>query len=225
MIEETDVALTDYALAMECALFTHLLCRPSLQRSPLRCWFVVLFVSATVAPALGGTVHGFFNDESNPVHRVLWPATLVALGGVPLAAWFIGADVLKLGPSRPWIGIGATILFLAYAGVLLGVSDNFLIAVVHYIPAAVFLFVALLIQYARLRESWIWTGISGLVMLFVGAGVQQSGITLHPVYMTANALYHVIQGVAFLLLFLYARRACRSPEPLQTDPVITKHSS
>ena len=104
-------------------------------------------------------------------------------------------------------------------------SDAFLVAVVHYVPAAAFLFVALLIQYARVRESWIWTGVSGVAILFVGAGVQQSGITLHPVYMSANALYHVIQAVAFLLLFLYARRACLRTQPLQTDAEIAETSS
>ena len=217
MIAEPDVALTDYGLALECALFVGLLRRPSLQGGPLKSWFVVFFVSATMAPALGGTVHGFFNDESNPVYGVLWPATLIAVGGVPLAAWFIGAHVLKLGPSRRWIGAGATVFFVAYVGVVLWVSDTFLVAVVHYVPAAGFLAVALLIQYARARESWILTGVSGVVILFLGAGVQQSGITLHPVYMSANALYHVIQAVAFLLLFLYARRACLRAQPLQAD--------
>lgn len=217
MIAQPDVTLTDYGLAVECALFAWCLRRPSLQGNPLRSWFVVFFVSAAVAAALGGTVHGFFNDVSNRVHDLLWLATLLALGGAPLAAWFIGADALKLERSHRWVGAGATVLFGTYVGVLLGVSDAFLVAIVHYVPAVMFLLIALLIQYAREREPWIRTGIFGVVILLVAAGVQQLRIAPHPVYMSANALYHVIQAVAFLLLFLYARRACSSAQLLPPE--------
>ncbi len=45
--------------------------------------------------------------------------------------------------------------------------------------------------------------------MLVAAGVQQLGIALHPVYFDHNALYHLIQAVAVLMLFLSARGIVR----------------
>ncbi|MGH9399050.1 MAG: DUF6962 family protein [Thermoanaerobaculia bacterium] len=37
---------------------------------------------------------------------------------------------------------------------------------------------------------------------FIAAGIEQAGVGLHPVYLDHNALYHVIQAGALLMLFL-----------------------
>jgi hypothetical protein len=47
---------------------------------------------------------------------------------------------------------------------------------------------------------------AGVVLTFVAAGIQQARIDLHPTWLTHNTLYHVVQGIALLLIFLAARR-------------------
>jgi hypothetical protein len=60
-------------------------------------------------------------------------------------------------------------------------------------------------MYRRTRNRPLALTITGLLLTFVAAGVQQAGIAVHPVYFNHNALYHVIQGVALFLIFVGAR--------------------
>ena len=59
---QVDVALTDYALAVECAVLTLLVARMRTGASAFRWSFVLFFFSIALASATGGTVHGFFSD-------------------------------------------------------------------------------------------------------------------------------------------------------------------
>ena len=77
------------------------------------------------------------------------------------------------------------------------VRNSFRVAIVHYLPAAVFLLVALLWRYLRNNGRHVLTGMGGLLLTFVAAGIQQAELALHPDYFNHNALYHLIQVVAF----------------------------
>ena len=93
-LTEPAVALTDFALAIECAVFVALLARGDASDKTLRLWFVVFFASAGLASVLGGSVHGFFPDKSSDSRQILWQATLLAILVTALAAWNIGAGLL-----------------------------------------------------------------------------------------------------------------------------------
>src|SRR5205823_6043329 len=79
---EPDVALTDYALALECTVFAYLLQRRE---------HALFFGSAAVASLAGGTVHGFFLDARTLGNAVLWRLTLIAIGVAGLGLIFIAA--------------------------------------------------------------------------------------------------------------------------------------
>ena len=165
---EPDVALTDYALAIECALFAYLV------RGRENAFF---FGSAAVASLAGGTVHGFFLDASTLGNAVLWRITIAAAAA-----------------------------FATYCVFTLFVTQQFRAAVVFYLPAVVFLLVALSVAYAHARERGILVAIAGLGLMFIAAAVQQARIALHATYFNHNALYHLIQAMALWLLFLGLRR-------------------
>ena len=97
---EPVVTLTDYALALEGALFATRLSLDRMGRragaDPLAPWLVLFFAAAGLAPALGGTVHGFFPDASSPGYRVLWPATLLAIGLVAYSMWMVSVQLFFL---------------------------------------------------------------------------------------------------------------------------------
>ena len=57
---EPAVTLTDYALAVECAVIVFVLARLDARDRKLFFWFVVFFASIGAASVFGGTVHGFF---------------------------------------------------------------------------------------------------------------------------------------------------------------------
>lgn len=205
MITEPDVALTDYGLAVECALFAHLLCRRHSTRGPLRRWFALFFGATGAAALAGGTVHGFFLNETTVGSAILWPATLLAIGLAALAAWGIGARILFSKPVARWITLGAAAQLVVYGVVVFSVTQEFVAAVLDYLPAAVFLAIAFATAYMRSRERPVLVGLAGLALTFVAAVVQQGGLALHPVYFNHNALYHVIQAVALFMIFWGAR--------------------
>ena len=194
---EPDVALTDYALAIECTVFAYLLHRKEHK---------VFFGSAAVASLAGGTVHGFFLDARTLGNAVLWRITLIAIGVTAASAWAIGARVLFPALTARRITMAAAAAFAAYCVVTLFITQEFRAAVVFYLPAVVFLLVALSVAYARARERGILIAVVGLGLMFIAAALQQARIALHPRYFNHNALYHLIQALALWLLFLGLRR-------------------
>jgi hypothetical protein len=208
-LTEPDVVLTDYALAVECALLARLLWRSGAPSSRLRAPFTIFFASIGASALAGGTVHGFFLDPASAGHRWLWPATLLGIGVTAAAAWIAGARML-FGP-RPARAIAwaAALGLAAFAAHVIGGAQAFRVAVLFYLPAALFLTLAHAVRFARTRAREIAIGLVGLGLSFAAAIAQQARMALHPVYFTHNAVYHVIQGVALLLIFRAARSLVR----------------
>lgn len=205
MITEPDVTLTDYGLAIECALFAYLLYRPRDRNSPLRTWFALFFGSIGLAALIGGTVHGFFLDEESIGYRILWPATLIASGLAALSTWVVAACIQFPKVIARWILFIAAVEFASYSVLVLLVTQEFWIAIVNYLPATMFLLVVFSREYLGGRQSQLLVGTVGLLFTFVAAGVQQGRVALHPVYFNHNALYHLIQAVALFMIFWTAR--------------------
>ncbi len=195
------VSLTDFALAVECAAFTLLLARLTASDQLLRRWFVVFFASIAAASVLGGTMHGFFEYSTSPVRTVLWTATLLSILVTSFATWTIAAILELRPPASQWVQRFALAQALVLTLVILFVSKEFLIAIVAYLPATVFLLVSFWMTYRRRPGAALGWGIVGLVLTFLGAAVQQLKLAVHPVYFDHNALYHLIQFVALWMIY------------------------
>jgi len=202
-LTEPDVTLTDYGLGVLCGALAVALYRGE-PPGALRSWFALLFTSAAAAPFFGGTVHGFFLDESSLGHRFLWPATLIATGVSTLCAWAIGAHLVLPQWTRSIVGLAALQLLL-FSWVVVYVDQRFALAVANYAPAVLFLSAATLWALRQQRSSGLGTMACGLGLTFVAAAIQQLAIAVHPIYFDHNALYHVVQAVAMVLVFLGAR--------------------
>jgi uncharacterized protein DUF6962 len=204
-LHEPDVALTDFALATECAIFTVWLRRTNQHAGALRPAFVAFFAAVGVASLLGGIAHGFLPDEQSLLYRIVWTGTLIAIGCASFASWAAGARLWLSDTGAARVTIFAGLLLAAYLVVVLFVSKAFVVAVVHYLPATVFLLVSFVVAYRRRHEQFLMAGTLGMVLTLVAAGIQQGGVDLHPVYFNHNALYHLVQGCALVLIFLAAR--------------------
>lgn len=207
---EPAVTLTDYGLAIECAVFVILLLVMQPVHARLRAGYVVFFTALGSAALTGGTVHGFFYDKSSAVHLLLWNATLIAIGVVALSAWRIGTMLILSRRAGTRVFAVATLVFAVYCLVIVFVNNIFAVAIVHYLPAVIFLFVVYLLRYLRDRGRGFLMGLIGLGFTFVAAGIQQSGFVLHPRYFDHNAFYHLVQAVALLLLYLSAHEIVRA---------------
>jgi hypothetical protein len=202
---EPDVALTDFGLAAECALFAGWLLARARGRAPVLRWFVILFAALGLGALLGGISHGFLADHQSALSHWVWIATMLAIGVVALAGWAIGAHLLLTGAAVRGVLLLAGGLFAVYAAVVLFVSQSFAVAVINYIAGTVFALAAFVLVYARRRAAHMLPGIAGLVLSFAAAGIQQGRIGLPALGLTHNALYHLVQALALLLIFLTAR--------------------
>jgi hypothetical protein len=198
---DPDVTLTDYVLAVECAVFVYILYRNREARGPLRSWFLQFFGSIGLAALAGGTVHGFFAEAGSRGHAVLWPVTLLAIGLTAVAAWSIGARLLFRDTRVRWVEIAATAQFLIYAAIVLFGAQSFGVAIANYMPAASFLLISLLIHYRRVQKIEALVAAGGLILTFIATAVQMGGVVLHPIYFDHNALYHLLEAVALFMIF------------------------
>ena len=117
---EPDVAITDYILAVQCLCFTLLIYRTSIHTP----WFL-LFGSLSAASLTGGTVHGFLPDKSSLAYVVLWRATLISIGALALAGWYVGSAFLKNKQMAGWVRRAAIVQFFLFCMGILFYSQQF----------------------------------------------------------------------------------------------------
>jgi hypothetical protein len=171
---EVDVSLTDYAIAAECAWFTCLLAALQGSGSPVASAFIIFFVSIALAAIAGGTVHGFFLDESSLGHKVLWPFTLLCLGATALAGVLVGTALLFPPATGRLIHIAGALAYFAYMIVVLFIRRDFVVAILAYLPSLIFLAVAFLVVYARRGKADLLIGFLGICTMLIAAALQQA---------------------------------------------------
>jgi hypothetical protein len=135
----------------------------------------------------------------------LWTTTLLSILLTSFATWSIAAIIQLEPPVSRWVQVFALAQILVLTVVVLFISRQFVIAIVAYLPATVFLFIAVVLAYRRRRNPALAWGVAGLALTFVGAAVQQLKLAVHPVYLDHNTLYHVIQFAAFWMIYHCAR--------------------
>jgi len=206
-IHEPDVVLTDLGLAVLGAYLSRRLWTAS-SKTELRSVGAVLMGALASAALWGAVFHAFFPNETSTTPGFL------AWIPVALSILTVAATMLELGlrilvprpPPRVRRSIIA-IYVVAFVAVLLLVDESFTSIVRFYMPALLLLLIAAVQQAARSRSVG-WTLIaSGLVMSAGAALLQQVGVSVHPVYFDHNAVYHVMQGIALVFLYLGFGRA------------------
>lgn len=203
---EPDVTLTDYGLFLLCAWFAWSIWPRKGQAKQSRSLWTAFFASISFASITGGTVHGFFLDEATVGYKILWPTTLLAIGITATCAWML-AGVLFAGAHRlrQW-GVFAAIAFVAYASVVLLISQSFLVVILNYLPAMILLFIASSRAYLQTRaRPFLWIS-TGTLISFGAAFIQQAGIAIHPTYFNHNSTYHLVQAIGLSVLFNGASR-------------------
>lgn len=194
-MHEPAVAITDFILAAECVVLAFLIAR-KLPAGNYRAWLLVFFVSIAAGALFGGISHGFFPDDS-PGAQAIWVATMLAIGVTALACWNLAAEVL----SARWMPLRAVALgaLIGYTALVVCGFRAYRLVIINYLPAALFLLVACVLAWRRGESACRWAVI-GLVLTFVAAGIQVMRIALPP--LDHNTLYHLVQAIALLLIYI-----------------------
>jgi hypothetical protein len=202
---QLDVSLTDYALAVECVCLTWWVAQMHPEH-PGRGWpFVLFFASVAIAAAAGGTVHGFFLNEDSMGHKILWPMTLIMMGMTAVSGVYIGCGLVCSPSNATLIERGALAVFAVYTFVVLFVRHDFLIAILGYLPALAFVGAGFLSAYLRGMGRGFLLGLLGVCTMFLAAAAQQAKLGLSERYFGYNAVYHLLQAVALLMVAFAAR--------------------
>jgi uncharacterized protein DUF6962 len=210
MIHDPDVAGTDVGLAVLAGYLGWRLWTAAAGRRLQRTGAILLAALASAA-AWGAMFHAFFPAGTTTV----WGS--LAWKPVALSIAVAGATMLDLGLSLllPRLATGLRrCLVLAYAAsfavVVMLLDDSFTSIVRFYVPTLVLLLLATLRQSLRSQSVGWRLILTGLLLSAGAAGLQQARVALHPVYFDHNAVYHLVQSVAVIFLYLGWRRA---PDP------------
>ena len=170
------------------------------------------FCSNWIAALLGAVAHGFIAHPTYTRYRILWVVIFGAIGIAAVASWAIGSLLALSAALAKSIITAAAASFFAYLFVVIFVNQSFAVAVIYYLPAALFLLAALIIAQMRGGFKSPMLAMVGILLSFFAAYVQQAEISLASLYLSHNALYHIVQAIALLLIFLGAMQLIQPTE-------------
>ena len=207
-IHDPDVVLTDLALAALGAWFAWRL--RAVRTGELGLSPSVLMGGLASAALWGAVFHAFFPENTATLPgRLAWiPVTL----SIVVAAAMLLEMGLRLLGRRVGEGLRRGVV-AAYAGafalVVVLVDESFTTIVRFYVPALLFLLVMASIRAARAGGGWTPIAV-GLACSAGAAVLQQMRVALHPVYFDHNAVYHVVQAAALVILYIGFERVGRT---------------
>jgi hypothetical protein len=201
-IPDPDVVFTDLGLA---ALGAYLGWRLWRERAP----GVVVMLGLASAALWGAMFHAFFPAKTaTTAGYIVWLFVAFAIAVVAESLLDMALTMLfaRLARGvRRAIVLGYCVLF---AVVILFVDESFTTITRLYAPTVLLMLGVAQYQASRSRNArWMLVS-GGLALSVLAALLQQARISIHPVYFDHNALYHVVQAAALVLLY-FGFRAVR----------------
>jgi hypothetical protein len=199
-IHDPDVVFTDLGLALLGGYFAW-----RLRRRP----GVVLMAGLACAALWGAVFHGWFpaGTATRP-GLIVWLAVAVSI--LVVAAALLDMTILVLGAwLTPGASRGITIArpaviwayCLAFIAVVLFVDESFATIVWLYGPVLLLALGAAAFAAVRAHDrSWGLVA-AGLGLSALAALAQRAGVALHARYFDHNAMYHLIQAAALVVLY------------------------
>ena len=206
-IHDPDVVFTDLGLAI---LGTYLGWglwkapgRETLQRAG-----AVLLGGLASAALWGAIFHAFFPaGTTTRAGFIMWIPVSLSILVVGTTLLEVGLRVLLPRLARTARRVMVASYAVAFAAVVLFVDESFTMIVRFYGPALGFFLIVAARQATRTRTV-AWTLISaGFAVSVLAAVIQQAQVAIHPAYFDHNAVYHVVQGGAVVLLYFGFRGA------------------
>lgn len=199
-LSEPTTAITDLILALLALGFSLQLfpLARRLRQESIRNWGFA-FGALSVGALCGAVSHGFAPNLSEGAYAAIWRITLYSIG---VASYFMVAGTARAA-LRHRIGswmIGVAALKLAGYLYWSTVRPEFSVAVYDYVPNMIVVLVMGVMLRRRRRDPAGLSLATGVVVSFLAAGIQQSGLALAE-YFNHNDLYHVVQMFALVLFY------------------------
>jgi hypothetical protein len=224
-IHDPDVVLTDLGLAILAVYLGRRLWTMPGQGTLPRTGAVLLGGLASAA-LWGAIFHAFFPANTATLAGfVAWIPVVLSITVAAAAMLELALRILmpRLAPRvRRFLVATYAASFLA---VVLLVDESFTSIVRFYMPALILLLIAAGRQATRNRSvGWALIAI-GLTISVGAALLQQAEVSIHPVYFDHNAVYHVVQGLALVVLYLGFRRVPEAPTSIPATGANPAHGA
>jgi hypothetical protein len=208
---QADVTLTDFALAVECAVFTILLMRRRAHDRVLYQAFAAFFAALGLSSLAGALWHGAFSNEETVAARWVWLTTMTGLAFAAMALWRIAAALLPSGPWPDGIRRLARGQLVLQSCISAFVTDAFAVAAIGILPPLVLVKGLYVERYHATHDDRVLVGIAGFVLAALSGLVLLFDYSLHPQWATPNAVYHLLQFAAFWLVFISVSAVSSQP--------------
>ena len=208
-IHDPDVVLTDLALAVLGAWLAWRLARGTERGTIARSGVVVM--GGLASAALWGAVFHAFFPAGTSTRPGFWAWVPVSLSIVAVGTALLTLALRVAAPRLPATALRALAAAYggAFASVVLFVDQSYRTIVWFYGPV-VALFLVVAGRQAIKSRSTAWTLIAvSFAISLLAAVLQQARVALHPEHFDHNAVYHVLQGIAMVLLY---RGFLRAPD-------------
>ena len=210
-IAEPATMLTDFAITLTAWWMSYALLvgKQAGESAAVRHWGTA-FVFVGAGALLGGISHGFKLYLGDTADLLIWKATVYSVG---LSAFFaVAAGIAASGWSARTQKVlaFANVAGLAWYAIWMLSHSAFLYVIYHYVPAMLAVLLMQLYAWVRHRlpaAPWI---IAAVVITFIGAAVQQSGIALHR-HFNHNDVFHVIQIVSLVFFYQGCKKITKDP--------------
>lgn len=166
---------------------------------------VVLMLGLASAAFWGALFHALFPDKTaTPAGFAVWLCVAFSIALVAESLLDVTLSLVQAPRNvRRAIVAGYCVFFIA---IVLFVDESFSTVVRLYAPAlALGILTTAAVALRERSRSWALVAL-GLTLSAAAALLQQAGVAVHPVYFDHNAVYHVVQAGALVLLYLGFRR-------------------
>jgi hypothetical protein len=210
-IHDPDVVFTDLGLAVLGGWLAWRLSRVPANDGTMARSGVVIMAALASAALWGAVFHAFFPAGTTTRSGFLaWMPVSLSIAVIGTALLALALRVAAPGVSSSARRLIAGAYFAAFAFTVLFVDESYRTIVLFYAPV-VLLFLVVAVRQAMRTGSRGWTLIAvSFAISLLAAAVQQARVSLHPEYFDHNAVYHVLQGIALVLLY---RGFLRAPAP------------
>ena len=199
-ISEPTTTITDYMVA-GLALFFWWRLRSAAHQTDSRSqlWWSRAFMATAVGAVAGGTSHGFAAAVGELGWLILWKLTIYALAVASLCLLLSSLLVVFEGL---WLRFWGTVAWakLALYALLMIRRNDFEWVILDYGSSMVAVLLLTLWSWWRLRAPaarWI---VAGILVSFLAARIQMSGLVWHR-HFNHNDLFHLVQMVGLALFY------------------------
>ena len=210
-IHDPDVVLTDLALALLGAWLGWRLSKAP-GRGALATSGVIVMGALASAAFWGATFHALFPGGTRTAAGFLaWIPVVLSILVVACALLELGIRVAAPRTAARARHAIVAAYGAAFAAVALLIDASFATIVRFYAPILVLFLIVAGHQAWRSRSAgWTLIAVSFAISL-LAAGLQQARVSIHREHFDHNAVYHVLQGVALVLLYRGFLRAPEAP--------------